>query len=78
MSLIAKLFGSNKSGKAPTAQEAVQKLRETEEMLAKKQDFLEKKIEQELITAKKHGTKNKRGQSKRFERFRCCATFRTP
>ncbi|XP_037535682.1 charged multivesicular body protein 4b [Nematolebias whitei] len=74
MSLIAKLFGSNKSGKAPTAQEAIQKLRETEEMLAKKQDFLEKKIEQELGTAKKHGTKNKRAalqalkRKKRYEK----------
>lgn len=63
MSLFGKIFGSNsKGGKAATPQEAIQKLRETEEMLAKKQDFLEKKIEQELITAKKNGTKNKRGR----------------
>lgn len=62
MSLFAKMFGGGgKGGKAPTPQEAVQRLRETEEMLAKKQDFLEKKIEQELVTAKKNGTKNKRG-----------------
>lgn len=61
MSLFGKLFGSGgKGGKAPTPQEAIQRLRETEEMLAKKQDFLEKKIDQELITAKKNGTKNKR------------------
>lgn len=58
-----RLFGGGgKSGKAPTPQEAIQKLRETEEMLAKKQEFLEKKVEQELLTAKKNGTKNKRGE----------------
>lgn len=52
-------FGKKKQA-PPTPQEAIQKLRETEEMLVKKQDFLEKKIEQEITTAKKHGTKNKR------------------
>lgn len=31
-------------------------------MLTKKQDYLEKKIEQELMIAKKNGTKNKRGR----------------
>lgn len=65
MSLFVKMFGSGgKGGKAPTTQEAIQRLRETEEMLTKKQDFLEKKIEQELVTAKKNGTKNKRGEEK--------------
>lgn len=69
MSLFGKLFGGGgKGGKAPTPQEAVQRLRETEEMLAKKQDFLEKKIEQELMTAKKNGTKNKRGEETRENR----------
>ncbi|KAM8917270.1 charged multivesicular body protein 4b [Spinachia spinachia] len=76
MSLFGKLFGSGggKGGKAPTPQEAVQKLRETEEMLAKKQDFLEKKIDTELMTAKKNGTKNKRAalqalkRKKRYEK----------
>ena len=60
MSFLAKMFGSNK-GKEPTPEEAIQKLRETEEMLQKKSDFLEKKVENELTTAKKNGTKNKRG-----------------
>ncbi|KAM6927328.1 charged multivesicular body protein 4b isoform 2-T2 [Xenentodon cancila] len=75
MSLFGKLFGSSgKGGKAPTPQEAIQRLRETEEMLAKKQDFLEKKIDQELMTAKKNGTKNKRAalqalkRKKRYEK----------
>ena len=61
MSLLGKLFG--KSGdKAPTPQEAIQRLTETEEMLQKKSDFLEKKIDGEIATARKHGTKNKRGR----------------
>ncbi|KAL3978517.1 hypothetical protein ACER0C_019579 [Sarotherodon galilaeus] len=75
MSLFGKIFGSGgKGGKAPTPQDAIQRLRETEEMLAKKQDFLEKKIEQELVTAKKNGTKNKRAalqalkRKKRYEK----------
>ncbi|XP_043944945.1 charged multivesicular body protein 4b [Protopterus annectens] len=76
MAFIGKLFGSSggKSGKGPTPQEAIQRLRETEEMLAKKQEFLEKKIELELQTAKKHGTKNKRAalqalkRKKRYEK----------
>lgn len=72
MSKISKFFKGNsnssssprskhhRSRGAPTTQEALHKLRETEEMLTKKQDFLEKKIEQELMIAKKNGTKNKR------------------
>lgn len=63
MSVFAKLFGSGgKGGKSASPQDAIQRLRETEEMLTKKQEFLEKKIEQELMTAKKNGTKNKRGE----------------
>ncbi|KAM5135769.1 charged multivesicular body protein 4b [Mantella aurantiaca] len=61
MSVFGKLFGTGgKGSKGPSPQEAIQKLRDTEEMLTKKQEFLEKKIEQELAAARKHGTKNKR------------------
>jgi len=61
MSLLAKMFGmGGKGDKAPTAGQAIQKLRETEEMLVKKQEFLEKKIAQEIDIARKNGTKNKR------------------
>lgn len=62
MSTLAKIFGSKKKQEAPTTQEAIQKLRETEDMLTKKSDFLEKKIQDELTIAKKAGTKNKRGR----------------
>ena len=62
MSLLGKLFGGGKKDKAPSPQEAIQRLRDIEEMLMKKSDFLEKKVDQELSTAKKAGTKNKRGK----------------
>lgn len=58
--LMKKIFGDPKKDKAPSPQEAIQKLRETEEMLMKKSEFLEKKIDAEIAVAKKHGTKNKR------------------
>ncbi|XP_025058224.1 charged multivesicular body protein 4b isoform X2 [Alligator sinensis] len=62
--LLGKLFdigaGGKGAGKGPSPQEAIQRLRDTEEMLSKKQEFLEKKIEHELAAARKHGTKNKR------------------
>lgn len=61
MSFLAKMFGK-KEDKAPTTGEAIQKLRETEEMLNKKQSFLETKIDQEILTAKKNASKNKRGK----------------
>lgn len=60
-SFFQRVFGTGKKGeKEPTPQEAIQRLREIEEMLMKKSDFLEKKVDSELATAKKHGTKNKR------------------
>ncbi len=62
MSVFGKLFGGGgKGGKGTSPQEAIQKLRETEDMLAKKQEYLEQKIGAELLIAKKNGTKNKRG-----------------
>ncbi|TNN57936.1 Charged multivesicular body protein 4c [Liparis tanakae] len=82
MSKIAKLFkGSSSSSSSsspkskhhrsrggPSPQEAIHKLRETEEMLTKKQDYLEKRIEQELLIAKKNGTKNKRAALQALKR----------
>ena len=72
MSHFRKMFSSNKGGaKPPTTSEAIQSLRETEDMLLKKQEFLEKKIQDELKTAKTNGTKNKRGNIKYdFKMFR--------
>ena len=67
------VWGRRKGGK-PTTGQAIQNLREIEEMLTKKQEFLEKQIAQELDVAKKNGTKNKRvgiqalKRKKRFEK----------
>lgn len=61
MEALARMFGAKK-GEPPTPQMAIQKLRETEEMLNKKSEFLEKKIDQETAIIKKNGLKNKRGK----------------
>lgn len=61
MSLFNRIFGSKQnSGKAPSPQEAIQKLLEIEELLRKRQEVLEKKIEDELKIARANGVKNKR------------------
>lgn len=58
---LAKIFGGGKKKEdAPTTQEAIQKLRDTEEMLNKKTEFLEKKIAAEHNSAKTNAQKNKR------------------
>ncbi|KAH7718074.1 charged multivesicular body protein 4b [Aphelenchoides avenae] len=59
MSVFKGLFGKKKE-EAPNTQDALQKVRDTEELLLKKQELLQKKIEQEVATAKKHGQANKR------------------
>lgn len=70
MSFFSKVFGGKKEPAPLTTAEAIQKLRETEDMLMRKQDFLESKIELEIQTAKKHGTKNKRGKYEGYILFR--------
>lgn len=65
MSKLGKFFKGTRSSRAraaPSAQEALARLRETEEMLAKKQEYLENRIQRELALAKKHGSQNKRGK----------------
>lgn len=58
MGLFGKLF--RKKGKPPSAQDSLQSLQDTEELLIKKQEFLEVKIHSEIAIAKAHGSKNKR------------------
>ncbi len=53
-------FFGKKKEKAPTPQEAIQRIRDVEDLLGKKQAYLEKKITDELDSARKYGTKNKR------------------
>ncbi|GAB6032765.1 hypothetical protein CHUAL_011632 [Chamberlinius hualienensis] len=49
-----------RSKQQPTAGDAIQKLREMEDMLLKKQEYLEGKITQELKTARQNASKDKR------------------
>ena len=59
---LARLFSSGKKGESgPSPQVAIQKLRDTEEMLNKKSEYLEKKIGEQTALVKKHGMKNKKG-----------------
>nr|XP_002125355.1 charged multivesicular body protein 4b-like isoform X2 [Ciona intestinalis]XP_009858985.1 charged multivesicular body protein 4b-like isoform X1 [Ciona intestinalis] len=73
--MFKNMFGGGSKGKEKvSSQEAIQKLRDTAEMLQKKSEHLEVKIERELKTAKQHGTKNKKmaiaalKRKKRFEK----------
>ncbi|XP_072234854.1 charged multivesicular body protein 4c [Leuresthes tenuis] len=82
MSKISKLFkGSSSSSSSSSSkskhhrsrggaspQEAIHRLRETEEMLTKKQEYLENRIQQEITIAKKHGTKNKKAALQALKR----------
>ena len=55
-----KLFG--KAQRAPGPQDSIRKLQGALEMLEKREDFLQKKIQNELRTAKKNAVTNKRGK----------------
>ena len=63
MSFFTKMFSSKKAEPVVTTSESIQKLRDTENMLLKKQEFLEQKLEQELDIAKKNASTNKRGKT---------------
>lgn len=61
MSFFGKIFGGSKPKAVWDTNEAVQNLRKMEEMLIKKQDYLEQSINKEIEVAKKNGSKDKRG-----------------
>lgn len=42
------------------------KLRETLDMLEKREAYLQKKVEKELLVAKQNATKNKRGTASKY------------
>jgi charged multivesicular body protein 4 len=67
MSFFKNIFGGKKAEPAPTTSESIQKLRDTENMLLKKQEFLEQKLEAELKIAKENASTNKRGKSIYYE-----------
>ena len=60
MSLLQRMFRSKNKENIPATEDAIQKLKKTEEMLEKKQQYLEKKIDAENSTAKKYAKTNKR------------------
>lgn len=60
MSLLHRMFGSKNKENIPVTEDAIQKLKNTEAMLEKKQEHLEKKINAENATAKKYAKTNKR------------------
>lgn len=71
MSKLGRFFkggGSSKGRRAPSPQEALSRLRETEEMLGKKQDYLESRIQRELALARTHGQRNKRAALQALKR----------
>lgn len=64
MSFFSRIFRrSDSADSATSTANAIQQLVELEAMLQKKTSFLEQKIDEEINTAKKYGTKNKRGQT---------------
>lgn len=69
MSSLSKLFKPRKDAHSDT-QKAIQKLRDSHDMLTRKSEFLEKKIDDEIALAKKCGTKNKRAALKALSRKR--------
>ena len=56
--MFGKLFKKKEESK--TTAEAIQDLRQNEDMLLKKQEFLEKKIDSEIEIARKNAKTNKR------------------
>lgn len=60
MSFLSKVFVQKRNEKGLTPNEAIMKIKETEELLNKKQEYLEKKIDLEMETAHKNAKTNKR------------------
>ena len=54
------LFGGKDKENCPSTNDAIQKLKDTEALLEKKQEFLEKKIDQEKEIARKNAQTSKR------------------
>ncbi|KAJ8041516.1 Charged multivesicular body protein 4b [Holothuria leucospilota] len=58
---MSRFFGGKKKEVGPSSAEGIQKLRETEELLTKKQEFLEKQIADQVKIARQNAaSKNKR------------------
>ncbi|XP_072241215.1 charged multivesicular body protein 4b-like, partial [Leuresthes tenuis] len=66
------LCGGEKVRKTTCHQEEIDKLAEIEELLVKKTEFLRRKINQELVTAKKNSRKNRRVALQALRRKKWC------
>jgi charged multivesicular body protein 4 len=64
MNILKNLFGKNENEKPPTTEEAIQKLLEIEDLLKKRSDLLENKIDEQVNIAKKNAATNKKGNSR--------------
>ena len=78
MSVFGKLFVVKKRNEPKvslltpqTTGEAIQNLRQTEEMLMEKQDFLQKKIVSEMVVARKNAKTNKRMALHALKKKKC-------
>ena len=61
MSILKNLFGKKDKENVPTLEEAIQRLHEVEELLLKRSELLETKIEEQVKIAKVNAANNKRG-----------------
>lgn len=64
MSFFDKVLGKRKpkAKSPPPLPSAIQQLKQTEDVLLKKQDYLENKIKKETDIARQNATKNKKGR----------------
>ena len=60
MSLWQRIFGSQSGNNIPAIEEVMQKLKQTEMMLEKKQEYLDMKYDEENAIARKHARTGKR------------------
>ncbi|XP_037834212.1 charged multivesicular body protein 4b-like [Kryptolebias marmoratus] len=72
MSLFVKILGSGEKVRKARQERKVDKLPEREELLNKKTEFLKKRIDQELLCAKKNCRKNRRAALQALRRKKWC------
>ena len=73
MSFFQRVFGSGTKGRrAQSTGEAIRRLTDTEELLTKKQEYLEEKIKQELCVARRDAKTNKRSALQALKRKKQC------
>lgn len=63
MSFLKRVFGAKKKDKVPNTYQSIQDIQKTEDLLHKKQEVLQEKIQHEHETARKNASTNKRSKS---------------